>query len=53
MNKILVACGTVLAAFTALIFFARRNASRRVDTIPATKAEALLAEAWADNRTPV
>ncbi len=53
MNKILVALGTVLAAFTALIFFAGRDASRRVEKIPAAKAASLLAEAWADNRTRV
>ena len=53
MNKILVAFGTVLAAFTAVIFFAGRDASRRQAKIPATKAAALLAEAWADNRTRV
>ena len=52
MSKILVAFGTVLAAFTALIFFAGRDVSRRqAKKIPAAKAAALLSEAWADHRT--
>ena len=51
MNKFLVALGTILAASSALIFFAGRDARRRPVKIPAAKAAAQLAEAWADHRT--
>ena len=54
MKQIFVTLGTLLAAVSALIYFAGRNANRRQvasDKVSAAKAAALLAEAWADHRT--
>ncbi len=51
MNKVWITLGTLLAASSALIFLAGRDASRRQAKIPAAKAAALLSDAWSDNRT--
>ena len=53
MKKLLVTLGSLLAATSALLFLAGREAGRRKNRIAAPEAAALLAEAWSNNRTRV